>query len=95
MEVKLQDFKVRHAYLEEVAIKMSRQLQQAAKGFHHRRIILEEKILHESMEKNKFDEMFQDEVKAVTTYEAGLLYFDKAIGHVGRAPKPYRLALLV
>ena len=47
------------------------------------------------MEKNKFDEMFEDEVKAVTEYEAGLLYFDKAIGHLDRAPKPYRLLLLV
>lgn len=60
MENKLQDFKIRHAYLEEVAIKMAEQLKKAGKGFNHKRIILEEKILHESMEKNKFDEMFED-----------------------------------
>lgn len=47
------------------------------------------------MEKNKFDIMFEDEVKAVTEYEAGLHYFDKAIGYFERSPKPYRLQLLV
>jgi hypothetical protein len=47
------------------------------------------------MEKNKFDIMFEDEIKAVTDYESGLLYFDKAIGYLERGPKPYRLLLLV
>lgn len=40
MENKLQDFKIRHAYLEEVAIKMAEQLKKAGKGFNHKRIIL-------------------------------------------------------
>ena len=39
---------------------MSEQLKKAGQGFNHKRVILEERILHESMEKNKFDIMFED-----------------------------------